>query len=114
RSGMGGLPRYAPYKLNSDARCGRRCESRRRQPRPWSRCGDGGIYALDAGAEARRGKKTRGAGKLIPANVMQRYAVRLRCIAKLLKIWSGRRESDPQPTAWKAVTLPLSYSRACE
>ena len=30
----------------------------------------------------------------------------------LLKIWSGRRESDPQPTAWKAVTLPLSYSRS--
>ena len=27
------------------------------------------------------------------------------------KIWSGRRESDPRPTAWKAVTLPLSYSR---
>src|SRR5690349_7152149 len=25
--------------------------------------------------------------------------------------WSGRRESNPQPTAWKAVTLPLSYSR---
>src|ERR1017187_7241298 len=25
--------------------------------------------------------------------------------------WSGRRESDPRPTAWKAVTLPLSYSR---
>ena len=30
---------------------------------------------------------------------------------KLLKRWSGRRESNPQPTAWKAVTLPLSYSR---
>src|SRR5215470_1435984 len=26
--------------------------------------------------------------------------------------WSGRRESDPRPTAWKAVTLPLSYSRS--
>ncbi len=26
-------------------------------------------------------------------------------------LWSGRRESNPQPTAWKAVTLPLSYSR---
>src|SRR3954451_2163544 len=25
--------------------------------------------------------------------------------------WSGRRESNSQPTAWKAVTLPLSYSR---
>ena len=30
---------------------------------------------------------------------------------KFLKEWSGRRESNPQPTAWKAVTLPLSYSR---
>ena len=26
-------------------------------------------------------------------------------------IWSGRRDSNPRPTAWKAVTLPLSYSR---
>ena len=26
--------------------------------------------------------------------------------------WSGRRDSNPRPTAWKAVTLPLSYSRA--
>ena len=26
-------------------------------------------------------------------------------------LWSGRRGSDPRPTAWKAVTLPLSYSR---
>ena len=25
--------------------------------------------------------------------------------------WSGRRGSNPRPTAWKAVTLPLSYSR---
>ena len=29
------------------------------------------------------------------------------------KLWSGRRESNPRPTAWKAVTLPLSYSRPC-
>ena len=27
------------------------------------------------------------------------------------QFWSGRRESNPRPTAWKAVTLPLSYSR---
>ena len=27
------------------------------------------------------------------------------------KKWSGRRGSNPRPTAWKAVTLPLSYSR---
>ena len=26
-------------------------------------------------------------------------------------VWSGRRGSNPRPTAWKAVTLPLSYSR---
>src|SRR5579864_2497100 len=31
--------------------------------------------------------------------------------ASLAQHWSGRRESNPQPTAWKAVTLPLSYSR---
>ena len=28
-----------------------------------------------------------------------------------LRVWSGRRGSNPRPTAWKAVTLPLSYSR---
>src|ERR1700682_4624669 len=27
------------------------------------------------------------------------------------RVWSGRRGSNPRPTAWKAVTLPLSYSR---
>jgi hypothetical protein len=27
------------------------------------------------------------------------------------KSWSGRRGSNPQPTAWEAATLPLSYSR---
>src|SRR4029079_542890 len=30
---------------------------------------------------------------------------------KSLWEWSGRRHSNPRPTAWKAVTLPLSYSR---
>src|SRR5438552_2620277 len=29
-----------------------------------------------------------------------------------IQLWSGRRESSPRPTAWKAVTLPLSYSRS--
>src|SRR5208337_2171359 len=28
------------------------------------------------------------------------------------KDWSGRRGSNPRPTAWEAVTLPLSYSRS--
>ena len=28
------------------------------------------------------------------------------------KLWSGRRGSNPQPTAWEAATLPLSYSRS--
>ncbi len=32
-------------------------------------------------------------------------------LRRLAGEWSGRRESNPQPTAWKAVTLPLSYSR---
>src|SRR3954451_8958849 len=26
--------------------------------------------------------------------------------------WSGRRGSNPQPTAWEAATLPLCYSRS--
>src|SRR5205814_2762787 len=33
-------------------------------------------------------------------------------LAPYLQFWSGRRESNPRPTAWKAVTLPLSYSRS--
>ena len=28
-----------------------------------------------------------------------------------VNFWSGRRGSNPQPTAWEAATLPLSYSR---
>src|SRR5208337_3992397 len=32
-------------------------------------------------------------------------------VRRASNFWSGRRESNPRPTAWKAVTLPLSYSR---
>ncbi len=32
-------------------------------------------------------------------------------VSRLL-LWSGRRGSNPRPTAWEAVTLPLSYSRS--
>ena len=32
--------------------------------------------------------------------------------ARIVVVWSGRRDSNPRPTAWKAVTLPLSYSRS--
>jgi hypothetical protein len=39
------------------------------------------------------------------------YGRELRSLLCCLSIWSGRRESNSQPTAWKAVTLPLSYSR---
>src|SRR6267378_4276630 len=28
------------------------------------------------------------------------------------KVWSGKRDSNPRPPAWKAGALPLSYSRA--
>ena len=28
------------------------------------------------------------------------------------EIWSGKRDLNPQPSAWEADTLPLSYSRA--
>lgn len=27
------------------------------------------------------------------------------------EIWSGKRDLNPQPSAWEADTLPLSYSR---
>jgi hypothetical protein len=37
--------------------------------------------------------------------------VRARVIPGASEGWSGRRGSNPRPTAWKAVTLPLSYSR---
>ena len=36
---------------------------------------------------------------------------RSRCPNAAGEGWSGRRGSNPRPTAWKAVTLPLSYSR---
>ena len=26
-------------------------------------------------------------------------------------LWSGKRDLNPQPSAWEADTLPLSYSR---
>src|SRR5215470_4091707 len=29
-----------------------------------------------------------------------------------MSIWSGKRDSNPRPPAWKAGALPLSYSRA--
>ena len=32
-------------------------------------------------------------------------------VERRMNFWSGRRDSNPRPTAWKAVTLPLSYSR---
>ncbi len=28
--------------------------------------------------------------------------------------WSGKRDSNPRPSAWEADTLPLSYSRSME
>ena len=40
---------------------------------------------------------------------MRRGGRRGRCAVR--GDWSGRRGSNPRPTAWKAVTLPLSYSR---
>ncbi len=40
-----------------------------------------------------------------------RFVPRLTPLASRLTQWSGRRDSNPRPTAWKAVTLPLSYSR---
>ena len=38
-------------------------------------------------------------------------AVARAAVASVGEGWSGRRGSNPRPTAWKAVTLPLSYSR---
>src|SRR5208282_1297340 len=40
-----------------------------------------------------------------------RYCTLFRSLPDTSGLWSGRRESNPRPTAWKAVTLPLSYSR---
>lgn len=28
------------------------------------------------------------------------------------EFWSGRRDSNPRPSAWEADTLPLSYARS--
>ena len=40
----------------------------------------------------------------------QRESALLTC--NPFKLWSGRRGLNPQPTAWEAATLPLSYSRS--
>jgi hypothetical protein len=50
---------------------------------------------------------------------LRRDSLRAACLAeahasasaRVSEGWSGRRGSNPRPTAWKAVTLPLSYSR---
>src|SRR5262245_65314959 len=36
----------------------------------------------------------------------------LRLFVYIYKCWSGRRGSNPQPLAWEANALPLSYSRS--
>ncbi len=48
-----------------------------------------------------------------PASVYPQFRLSCRNHAWALpgRFWSGRRDSNPRPTAWKAVTLPLSYSR---
>ncbi len=53
-----------------------------------------------------------------PRDALRVDNLRLACQPKLTlglacvsEGWSGRRGSNPRPTAWKAVTLPLSYSR---
>ena len=38
--------------------------------------------------------------------------VRLIVYTLLMQFWSGRRDSNSRPIAWKAMTLPLSYSRS--
>ena len=38
--------------------------------------------------------------------------VKLIVYALLIQFWSGRRDSNSRPIAWKAMTLPLSYSRS--
>jgi hypothetical protein len=30
------------------------------------------------------------------------------------EIWSGRRDSNPQPSAWEADALPLRHTRSVE
>src|SRR6185437_3608666 len=49
-------------------------------------------------------------GETCQSSVLKPEAGSRKPVAKF-KFWSGRRESNPRPTAWKAVTLPLSYSR---
>ena len=50
-----------------------------------------------------RSGETRTRGLMVPnhARYQLRYA----------SIWSGKRESNPQPSAWEATALPLSHSR---
>jgi hypothetical protein len=64
------------------------------------------LTAIIDNMDARRGRYAKGE---------MRLAIARRAPLKgwaICEFWSGRRGSNPRPTAWEAVTLPLSYSRA--
>src|SRR6266566_4971892 len=46
-----------------------------------------------------------------PARAGDHRAGRSPSTALQLKIWSGGRDLNPQPSPWKSETLPLSYPR---
>ena len=52
---------------------------------------------------ARDAERTRGARKKWTPRGTRQFEV---------KEWSGKRDSNPRPSAWKADALPLSYSRS--
>ncbi len=43
-----------------------------------------------------------------PSNKKRHSAIKL---SACFLLWSGKRGSNPRPSAWEADTLPLSYSR---
>ena len=60
--------------------------------------------------QARRATLRRTASRLSRQNAVEAHSPRPAALPHAMN-WSGRRGSNPRPTAWKAVTLPLSYSR---
>ena len=53
-------------------------------------------------------KKTRHFLDTVPGTVSE---FQPQVAESMLIIWSGKRDSNPRPSAWEADTLPLSYSR---
>src|SRR3989442_6973887 len=71
----------------------------------------GSLARLLIGSPRRRGALRLRSPRAQGPRPATRPVARSRPVAR--KTWSGKRDSNPRPPAWKAGALPLSYSRPC-